>query len=115
LFREKNDMILNHTLKPEDLKGRTCATCACVYVIEPPKVPTAQQLAADPNVMNITRQYICRLNPPTLVLVKGISPEGTQVQMQKLMQQPTEPYISCWNWRKPGTLPGDAELEVEFT
>ena len=29
----------------EDLKNRTCETCACMWKAEPPRVPTAAQLA----------------------------------------------------------------------
>jgi hypothetical protein len=82
----------------EHLGGRTCSNCACVYVAEPPRVPTAEQLRADPHVGNRPAVLVCRLNPPTTVM----TPNGPTV-----IQQPTMPYISCWQWRPPGTLPGD--------
>lgn len=84
--------------KNEDLKGRTCRTCACSYLVEPPKVPTAQQLAADPKIAERPAVLICRLNPPVLLS----TPMGL-----KPMQGPTEYHVSCWSWRKPGSLPGD--------
>lgn len=83
----------------EDLKNRTCASCACAYLIEPPKVPTADQLRQNPGLLTAKKQWICRLNPPALVMTA----EGP-----KLMQQLTADYMSCWHWKSPGTLPGDA-------
>lgn len=82
----------------EDLKGRTCATCACAYLVEPPKVPTAEQLRDNPNLATAKPVWVCRLNPPTTV----ITPNGPSV-----IQQPVQAYMSCWQWREPGTLPGD--------
>lgn len=83
----------------EDLKNRTCDTCACMYRIEPPKVPTAQQLQENPGLLTAKPVLICRLNPPVIVATERGS---------RLMQQPTEGYISCWHWKAAGTLPGDA-------
>jgi hypothetical protein len=66
--------------------------------MEPPKVPTAAQLQADPGIANRKPQLICRLNPPALVA----TPNGIQI-----MQAPTQGFMSCWHYREPGTLPGD--------
>jgi hypothetical protein len=82
----------------EDLKGRTCVTCACSWLIEPPKIPTAQQLMANPGLATAKPVRICRLNPPALMMTA----EGP-----KLSQAPTADYMSCWHWKPPGTLPGD--------
>lgn len=84
---------------PEDLKGRTCATCACAWLMEPPKVPTAQQLLNNPGLAIAKPQRLCRLNPPMFIATQ----EGA-----KLMQQVTADYMSCWHWKPPGTLPGDS-------
>lgn len=85
--------------KDEDLRGRTCASCACSYLVEPPKVPTAQQLQDNPALLEAKPVLICRLNPPHTVMTdKGPS----------VIQQPTMPYMSCWYWLEPGTLPGDS-------
>lgn len=83
----------------EDLKGRTCVTCACAYLAEPPKVPTAQQLLNNPGLATAKPQRLCRLNPPMFIATQ----EGP-----KLMQQITADYMSCWHWKPPGTLPGDS-------
>jgi hypothetical protein len=82
----------------ESPKARTCKTCACSWVIEPPAVPTAAQLAANPNLMNQKPVRICRLNPPVFM---------TTTAGAKLMQQPVEDYFVCWNWKPIGTQPGD--------
>jgi hypothetical protein len=82
----------------EDLKNRTCLTCACAYVIEPPRVSTAQQLQANPHLASAKPVRLCRLNPPTFLMTE---------QGPKLMQQPVADYMSCWHWKPPGTLPGD--------
>jgi hypothetical protein len=82
----------------EDLKNRTCVTCACSWVAEPPKVPTAQQLQENPDLLTAKPVRICRLNPPVLMMT---------AQGPKLSQAPTADYMSCWNWREPGALPGD--------
>jgi hypothetical protein len=93
---------------PEDLKSRTCVTCACAYLVEPPRVPTAEQLAADPQILNRKPLRICRLNPPMTVYVSVPNPQGGTQNVPKLMQQPTDDYFSCWHWREAGMLPGDA-------
>lgn len=90
----------------EDLKGRTCQSCACVYIIEPPRVPTAQQLRDNPGILSAKPVLVCRLNPPTTVHVR-IETSEWPVTVPKIMQQPTEGYISCWHWKPAGTLPGD--------
>jgi hypothetical protein len=83
----------------EDLKGRTCETCACMFKTEPPRVPTAAQLQENPHLLTAKAVMVCRLNPPALVATD---------QGVKLMQQITQAYFSCWQWKEPGTLPGDA-------
>lgn len=83
---------------PEDLKGRTCVTCACAWLAEPPKVPTAQELLNNPALAHAKPQRICRLNPPYFLATE---------QGPRLMQQITADHMSCWHWRAPGTLPGD--------
>lgn len=83
------------TEQREDLQNRTCATCACVYAMEAPRIQTdlrGKTAAQTPTL------YICRLNPPLLLA----TPEGPRLQ-----QQQTFPYMSCWHWTEPGTLPGD--------
>ena len=85
---------------PEDLKGRTCETCACVYVAETPRVVTPEQLKRNPELAGGSKILICRLNPPTFF------PDGKGGM--RLGQQPTAPYMSCWWWKQAGTLPGDA-------
>jgi hypothetical protein len=82
----------------EDLKNRTCATCACAWVAQPPTVPTAQQLQENPDLLTAKPTRICRLNPPTFVMTQRGS---------TLMQQVVADYMSCWHWKPPGTLPGD--------
>jgi len=94
-------------MSSEDLKNRTCVTCACAYVVEPPKVPTAAQLKADPEMLTRKPMRICRLNPPTIVHVTVAGPDGAPRTQPKLMQAPTDDYFSCWHWKPPGTLPGD--------
>jgi hypothetical protein len=79
----------------EDLKGRTCATCACVYAMETPRIQVPGRGAVGAGTPTL---YICRLNPPLLLA----TPEGPRLQ-----QQQTFPYMSCWHWTEPGTLPGD--------
>lgn len=90
----------------ERVKGRTCANCACAYVIEPPKVPTAEELRADPELLTRKPQRVCRLNPPVIVHVQVQTAQGVTA-IPKLMQAPTDDYFSCWHWRVMGTLPGD--------
>ena len=46
---------------------RTCATCACCRVIEPPVLATKQ--IPDPTRMRA--QYVCRLNPPMTKVASG--------------------------------------------
>lgn len=93
---------------PEDLKNRTCVTCACAYLVEPPRVPTAEQLAADPDIQNRKPLRICRLNPPAMVHIPVPQAMGPPKMVPKLMQQPVDDYFSCWHWKAEGTLPGDA-------
>lgn len=81
------------------MNDRTCKTCACAWVAEPPKVPTAQQLQENPDLLTGKPTRICRLNPPAFLMTQGGA---------KLMQQVTADYMSCWHWKPPGTLPGDA-------
>jgi hypothetical protein len=95
-----------------NVKGRTCANCACAYVIEPPRVPTAEQLRVDPDFANRKPQRICRLNPPVVIHMQVQTSEGLQT-VPKLMQAPTDDYFSCWHWRAEGTLPGDQYPEVD--
>jgi hypothetical protein len=95
----------------ERVKGRTCANCACAFVIKPPAVPTAAQLEADPQLPNRKPQRICRLNPPTVLLKQTMTPQGA-VTVPALTQAPTEDYFSCWHWRAEGTLPGDQYPDV---
>jgi hypothetical protein len=93
----------------ENLRDRTCATCACVFIVQPPRVPTAAQLAADPELPNRKSVLICRLNPPSMVRFQ-LPPHvagGPPVMVDKLMQPQTDVYFSCWQWRGAGTLPGD--------
>jgi hypothetical protein len=94
----------------ENLQGRTCRNCACMYLIEPPRVPTAEQLVADPNFANRKPVMICRLNPPAMLRFQMPSqvPGGPATIVDKLMQPQTDGYFSCWQWKAPGTLPGDA-------
>lgn len=82
----------------EDLKNRTCETCACMWKAEPPRVPTAAQLAENPDLLTAKTVMVCRLNPPMLVHTAA---------GPKVMQQPTQGYMSCWHWKPQGTLPGD--------
>jgi hypothetical protein len=93
----------------ENLQGRTCLTCACMYKVEPPRVPTAAQLAADPDFANRKPILICRLNPPTMVRFEfpPAIPGGPTTIANKLMQAQTDEYFSCWHWKPAGTLPGD--------
>lgn len=80
----------------EDLKNRTCATCACTFRIEPPRVMTVGR--SPPPAGGASMVLICRLRPPaTLLTDKG----------PMIAQQQTQPYMSCWDWKPPGTLPGD--------
>lgn len=88
----------------EDLKGRTCVNCACSWLMEPPKVPTAGQLRDNPALLTAKPVRICRLNPPQLMITE----RGAQ-----LAQQVTADYMSCWHWKRPGTLPGDALPTVD--
>jgi hypothetical protein len=90
----------------ERVNGRTCVTCACAFVIEPPRVPTAEQLQADPNIVNRKPVRVCRLNPPTVIFTEVMTPQGPRT-VQRLAQAPTDDYFSCWHWKEPGTLPGD--------
>jgi hypothetical protein len=80
----------------EDLKGRTCVTCACSWVIEPTRIASPDQPEPGPP----KSQMICRLHPPVIMMTQA---------GPKLTQQPTAAYISCWQWRARGTLPGDAD------
>ena len=75
--------------------GRCCQNCAVAYLVQPPAVPTAAQLKANPALANAKPVLICRLNPPVLM-------PGNQ-----LLQLPTQPHMVCWHWRHLGTLPGD--------
>lgn len=83
------------TEQKEDLKGRVCANCACMYVLEPPRIQTDINRPAPPPTPTL---YICRLNPPQLLN----TPEGPRLQQQQTFQ-----FMSCWHWKHPGTLPGD--------
>jgi hypothetical protein len=94
-----------HPSESENLQNRTCATCSCAYLVKPPAVPTAEQLRVNPGLVTAKPQLLCRLNPPIMMLAPPTAP-GQPPQM-KLMQAPTEPYMSCWHWKEPGTLPGD--------
>jgi hypothetical protein len=80
-------------------ENRTCLNCAVSYLIEPPRVPTAEQLKADPQIANRKPVRVCRLNPPVVLF----RPDGSQA----LSQAPTDDYFTCWHWRAAGTLPGD--------
>lgn len=88
----------------EDLKNRTCATCACVYVMETPRIQLGAR-GVGPAAGSPPTLYICRLNPPLLLA----TPEGPRLQ-----QQQTFPYMSCWSWRERRTLPGDALPSIRF-
>jgi hypothetical protein len=79
----------------EDLKNRTCATCACMYPIEPPRIQAYVRAPAGAPVPTL---YICRLNPPQLLN----TPEGPRLQQQQVFL-----HMSCWHWKAAGTLPGD--------
>jgi hypothetical protein len=76
---------------------RNCGNCACSDIVLKPKVMppgiTPKEFDAMPE-----RQMTCRLNPPLVVQ----TPKG-----RALMQMPTDEKLVCWQWRAPGTLPGD--------
>ena len=93
----------------ENLKNRTCETCACMFRVEPPRVPTAAQLAK--------AVMICRLNPPVMMRFQ-LPPQvagGQPVVVDKLMQPQTDSYFSCWHWKAAGTLPGDSGRNDSFS
>jgi hypothetical protein len=92
----------------EDLGERTCRTCACSYLVKPPAVPTAEQLRADPQLAHRPAVLICRLNPPVMMMTRA---PGSNEPVAKPMQPPTEPHVSCWSWKAPGTLPGTPSNE----
>ncbi len=79
----------------ENLQNRICGTCACAYVLEPPRIISANINAPPSTAQPVT---ICRLNPPDLIMTEG---------GPKIAQRQTLPYISCWSWKPAGTLPGD--------
>jgi hypothetical protein len=81
----------------EDLKGRTCATCACAYMVDTPRIQTNLDVRVASPVPPPTL-VLCRLNPPELLM----TPDGPRLQ-----QRQTFGYMSCWSWREQGTLPGD--------
>ena len=101
----------------ENLKNRTCETCACMFRVEPPRVPTAAQLAMDPDFANRKAVMICRLNPPVMMRFQ-LPPHvagGQPVVVDKLMQPQTDSYFSCWHWKAAGTLPGDSGRNDSFS
>lgn len=75
--------------------GRTCANCACSMVLEPPRVQPPGVTKAQFDAMPKKAQRVCRWFPPQLIVGVGI------------MQQPVEDHLTCWQWQKEGTLPGD--------
>ena len=80
----------------EDLKGRRCATCACSFLVKKPEV---MPLRMKPEVFALLKdQRVCRLHPPMTVQ----TPAG-----QGLSQQPVLDDHVCWQWREPGSLPGE--------
>jgi len=83
---------------PEDLKNRTCLTCACMWKIEPPRIQTELNKPAPAPAPTV---LVCRLNPPLWM------PDPKDPQKFQVVQQQTMPYMSCWQWVPEGTLPGD--------
>ena len=70
-----------------------------MYTIEPPLIQVGHDRR--PPLPQPTL-HICRLNPPQLL----VTPEGPRLQQQQVF-----PYMSCWQWREAGTLPGGAFSE----
>lgn len=85
----------------KSLAERTCGNCACLGVIEPPRIATPDRPAAPPDAKP---HYFCRLNPP--YAVQYPSPDG-KTMLNGIVQSPTTPESVCHQWKEAGTLPGD--------
>lgn len=80
----------------EDLKGRRCASCACSFLVKKPEI---MPVSMRPEVFNkLKDQRVCRLHPP-MTIQTGAG--------QGLTQQPVLDDNVCWQWREPGSLPGE--------
>jgi hypothetical protein len=76
---------------------RNCGNCACSDIVTKPLIMPPGLTKAEFDAMP-ARQIVCRLNPPFVVRTqKG----------RALMQGPTDEKLVCWQWKPPGTRPGD--------
>lgn len=90
-------------LHPGEDTSRTCANCACSFVVLKPKImPGFMKREMFDSMPD--RQRVCRLNPPSIVR----SQAG-----QGLSQQPVMDGNVCWQWKAVGTLPGN-HAPIEF-
>lgn len=88
----------------ENENSRTCANCACSYLMK------------HPSEINRT-QRICRLQPPTTLIQnqRVQTQAGPQmVQVAALTQQMVTDDTVCWQWRREGTPPGDKNNDTEI-
>jgi len=88
----------------EDLRGRSCESCACSFVI---KRPTLQPAGMKKEQFDALRDMrVCRLNPPMTV--------PTPNSQVTYFQQPVYDNNVCWHWRTAGSLPGEDNHETNW-
>jgi hypothetical protein len=100
-------------MTPDTTGGRSCANCACSFVIEPPRLATVDNPNMDTNLPPVR---ICRRDRPVLMekkirVMQNVpgkrEPVPVEQTIQHLGQQQVLDGHVCWDWIAPGTLPGD--------
>lgn len=100
---KKPEVVLEVDTKGEDLRGRTCASCACSFLIKAPQIQPIGVTKEQFDKMHDVR--VCRLNPPRTVN----TPDGPRP-----FQEPVANDNVCWQWRIPGCIPGEDNHEATW-